>query len=145
MITQKGLYKSLKNMIEWTRQQQDRQEERTPRGYFSPRSWLNEFCTVRFCLPRQSGHTTFAKRLLEENGSTIYVAPNDSVWRIPDIPRERKVRVADVLRGNLKGRRFSLVIVDCASLLSQQEEDKMCKELERMAHNEPHFVLLFLE
>jgi hypothetical protein len=58
----KSLYKILIEMIKWTKQVQ--KEEIRKRGYyFSKLSYAKEISTIKFCLPRGSGYTTFAQEL----------------------------------------------------------------------------------
>ena len=146
MISQKGLYKSLKCMIEWTRQQQDRIDEALPKGRFSQKRWLKEFCVIKFGLPRQSGHTTFARKLLEEIGlQALYIAP-DEILRYADIPPVNRMTIGGItLNKRHLGRRFQIVIVDCVSLISQHDLEALYEAFAPIAYREPHFVMLLLE
>lgn len=146
MVSQKGLYKSLKCMIEWTKQQQDRMDEEMPKGYCSPKQWLKEFCTIKFGLPRQSGHTTFARKLVEEIGlGVLYIAPSRDILKSAEVPPENRMLVQDIINGKHRGRRFQTVIVDCVSLMSQYSLDVLYDAFAPIAHAEPHFTMLLLE
>jgi len=147
MVSQKGLYKSLKCMIEWTKQQQDRMDEEMPKGHFSQKQWLKEFCVVKFGLPRQSGHTTFAKQLLEEIGlGALYIAPNPDMLRHADILPQHRMTIEGIRNGRHCGRRIQAVIVDCVSLMSQHTLECLYEAFAPIAqHAEPHFIMLLLE
>ena len=146
MVSQRGLYKSLKCMIDWTEQQQDRSDYMLPKGYFSPKSWIKEFCTIKFGLPRQSGHTTFAKKLIGEIGTRVlYIAPNQQILKHANLPPINRMTVEGVANKQHLGRRFQMVIVDCASLLSQRDLETLYDAFAPMAHAEPCFVMLLLE
>ena len=145
MVSQRGLYKSLKCMIDWTKQRQDKFGD-LPKGHISPKSWLKEFCTIKFCLPRRSGHTTFAKKLIEEIGTTaLYVAPNQEILKHANLPPENRMTVEGVTNKRHLGKRVQTVIVDCTSLLSQHNLETLYDAFAPIAYAEPYFVMLFLE
>ena len=64
MIERKDLKLALKNMINWTYQQQA--FARKLKGALSRGEWAKEYCTVKYSLPRQSGHTTMIRELCKE-------------------------------------------------------------------------------
>ena len=68
-------YAPLKMMIEDTLEMQLKTKQSHPQMVdTSKSSWLNEFCTVRFTVARQCGHTSAAMKLaLEMFQSSIYI------------------------------------------------------------------------
>lgn len=126
-ISHKRLYRSLLNMIEWTKQQQNRAKD--ARVYLSPKAWAKEMATVKFCLPRQSGHTTFALKLLTEYfENAIIVVPLYTMIfdKFSDLDFSYKRRIVSIDRIiNVQGLEIDAIIVDCASLISQTKIDKI--------------------
>lgn len=149
MVSQRGLYRSLKCMIDWTKQWQDKLQDADglcPKAQLSPKQWAKEFCTIKFCLPRQSGHTTFAKKLIEEIGrGALYVAPNPYILRFANVPPQHRATPDSIARGNHKGMRIHTVIVDCASLMSQKDIDGIYDAFSHQAVAEHHFLFVFLQ
>jgi len=146
MISHKGLYKSLKCMIEWTKQCQDRLREEGFEAHLSPKQWAKEFCSVKFCISRQSGHTTFAEKLIEEVGlEALYITSNDSIAKYTKVPSFNRATPASIERGKFKGRRINTLIIDCASLMSQKDIEKVYDAFAPSSIVEPYFLFLFLE
>ena len=155
MVSQEDLYNSLKNMIEWTKDIQYNYPI-TARKHNSLISWAKELCTIKFYLPRQSGHTTFAKKLFEEFfQKAIYLTSNYSIlentrkytdWK--DINGTSMCRLGttyDVERGKFKGITPDAIIIDCASELSSEKIDIIYNAFSPIAINQPTFIFLFLE
>lgn len=64
MVTRKGLYRALKNMVTWTMQGQIKNSDCfEAMATYSLKEYAKQFCTIKFSLPRQSGHTTLAIKL----------------------------------------------------------------------------------
>ena len=147
MITQKKLYKSLKRMIKWSQQIQERYRATT---CLSAMAWSKEFCSVKFCLSRSAGHTTFAKKLLTKFfKNAVYLTVNNMV--LSNVKRDfngidlcKFGTYDDAIRGKFIGISADAVIIDCASFLSQQEIQAIyeCFCSITMRRN---FIFLFLE
>ena len=141
------MYSCLVKMIKWTHEFQNKVLE-NPIG-LSPKSWAKEFCSIKFCLPRQSGHTTFAKLLFEDVlENSLLIVPKLSYLRhiIKYYENTNGIgTVEDVKNGKFKGMPVNSIIVDCASLLSNADIDKLYDEFSQLAYNQKNFVFLFLE
>lgn len=157
-VTQKDMYNALVSMIKWARQFKQREEIiQLSNGMISPLMWAKELCTVKFCLPRQSGHTTFIKEMLGafgpdganselfENPAIIF--PNNNVaqncgfspgWTWVGTP-------TSALMDGFRGRRWGGVIIDCTSILSNKEIEKIYDGFKAEAASNPNFIFVFLE
>jgi hypothetical protein len=101
---------------------------------------------VKFGLPRQSGHTTFARKLIEEIGSqALYIVPNPDMLRHADILPMNRMTIGGIRNKMHLGKQIQTVIVDCASLMSQHDLEILYDAFAPVAHREPHFVMLLLE
>jgi hypothetical protein len=130
--------------------------------------WAKEMCTIKFCLPRQSGHTTFLKKMLGKIGShpphsellgpcppqselfknPMVLFPNYSIamncgfspgWGWVDLANDQS-------RGlKARGRHLDGVIIDCTSVLSSKVIDRIYDIFSFHATANPDFVFVFLE
>jgi len=130
-ITHKRLYRSLLNMIEWTKQHQKRCEKTGL--YYSSLARCKELATIKFALPRQSGHTTFAFKLLTEYfgvDKAVLITPfyltliDHEMFRDMDFTYRRMVASVDNAQ-RLRGTNPEAVIVDCTALISQANISKI--------------------
>ena len=146
-ITHKRLYRSLLNMVEWTKQCQ---KNFIDLKYLSMKAWVKEQATVEFTLPRQSGHTTFAIKLLQEYfKNAILIVPNESVkshtLHNHNISTDFRRRISTF--SNLQkfyGLNVEAVIVDCASLMSLNTKENIYEFFIPYVKQEP-FLFIFLE
>lgn len=137
-ISYDKLYESLCYMIEWTLQHQ--------KGYskynLSIKNWAKDFATIKFYLPRRSGHTTFANKLL-----TKYFT--NAVMIIPDIKNissQLAERIATPLSlERLRGMKIDTVIIDCASSLSNENIEMIYLFFEKFVKNSKSFCFVLLE
>ena len=154
-----NIYNALVTMIKWTRRCKNQAMESINQTT-SPLMWSQEFCTVKFCLPRQSGHTTFIKwmvKSLNEGGSTgelfkkpILIFPNIDIIRSSRVFSEGlSYGYVDIVNrlneDKFLGRTLDGVIVDCASTLSPENIGKIYNAFKRHAIHNPNFVFVFLE
>lgn len=156
-VTHEDLFNSLVSMIKWTRQFKNKEEVvELSRGIISSLMWAKELCTVKFCLPRQSGHTTFLKRLLGEYGpegangelfkSPVVIFPNYSVAQTHGFPTWSWVGSPGDMRMNkFRGKECDGVIVDCSSVLSNKEIEQIYDGFKANALSNPNLIFVFLE
>jgi hypothetical protein len=150
-IRHKTLYKGLLNMIKWTKQIQ--QEMKDGNRHYTPLEWLKEYGTIKFCLPRQSGHSTFARKLfLEELEKPVYFFSsqeklNDTISRglIPGNLRPRLCSLYDVINDfrKLRGITINSVIIDCEASYSKAKISKIYDFLKKHANS--NIVVIILE
>ena len=128
----KKIYKSLVNMVRWTNQLQLSDEARNIRDRMSYMSWANEYCTLKFCLPRGSGHSHFAVKLCNEFVSPIIIAKDSRLENLlidiyhsetKYIKRVAPIITLDYLVGY--SQYHDGIIVDNTSLLSNKEIDNI--------------------
>jgi hypothetical protein len=131
-------------MIDWTFQHQKEVSVKS-RSYISPLALAKEFCTVKFCLPRQSGHTTFAKKLMKSR-SCVYVTQEQYGRRIlNELEPKYKRRVSWLDNLNkLRGLTFDIFIVDVSSMLSNKQIEKIYDFCKGYAKSQD-LCILFLE
>ena len=143
-----GLYDCLKKMVHYTEQRQSSAEKIS---FSSPKSWLNEMCTIQFGLPRQSGHSTFGMRLFREHfKSAIYLFPYESIAKYHRekfrASTDERLRIKSVseLR-HFYGIKIDAIIVDCSSFLSGKDKERIEDLAARNVVNDNSFILLYLE
>lgn len=93
MINQDKLFEVLKDMVDWTFQIQ----KQNKKAIYGKKNYLKELCSIKFSLPRQSGHTTMAQKLFSYYLlNPIYISPfllptrDNTSWR--EVP-EKDFRV----------------------------------------------------
>jgi adenosyl cobinamide kinase/adenosyl cobinamide phosphate guanylyltransferase len=128
------------------------EEEMNSSRYRSSKlSHAKEISTIRFGLPRQSGHSTFAQKLInEEFKNAIYIAMSmhqlyDSfIYR--DASVEQRARMGTLVHiDKLEDIKFDAVIVDCASLYSKKRIDEIYNFFKHAVYQKPYPIFLFLE
>jgi len=152
MFCRNHLYDALAVMVSWT--QNVIKENKF--SYHSPLAFLKEFATVKYNLPRKSGHTTMAKKLYREKfkNNAIIIVPFqemrtqnfntfDKVYNIDNLSSLSFYRNIYSLNNKVEA-----IIVDCSSLFTKTKIEKIyefviyiCKE--REYNNYP--VLIFLQ
>lgn len=155
-INHDALYEALKTMVQETQRFSERENLLVP-GRNGTASWFRERRTVLFGLGRRMGHTTLGVRLaLESKGPVLLLAHNTSLalhlkdkvreaatyFGIPGDTTRTIIRTIDgfLMNPSADRRFFDLIIVDCASLVS----DSKRKRLWGLASvvGDPLFVLL---
>lgn len=137
-VSYNNLYKSLCYMIEWTLQNQ--------KSYLnfnlSIKDWAKNFATIKFYLPRRSGHSTFAIKLLTEYfTNAVLIVPN-----IENTHFKLAERIATPLSlERLRGINIDTVIIDCASLLSNENIKMIYSFFEDFAKINKSFIFILLE
>ncbi len=117
----------------------------------SPLAFLNECCTLKFSLVRQSGHTTAIAFVAGKLENPLII-----VWK--EVMRKNMVEllkqfgyehlknnvlsVSSVENGMTRGMRFSDVIIDTTSLLSQKQLDNIYKEIIPQLSSGKKFMVL---
>ena len=114
----------LETMIKWTliRQSKEQELKRT----LSKKAWLKEYCTIKFYLPRQSGHTTagiyLAKKYFKD---PIFIVPNLKTYKrhmkIHDIT---KVYNIDMIDYRIKND-VDCIVADMSSFMSHTKQEKL--------------------
>lgn len=153
---QRHLYNHLTNMINWTYYCQGLCKE----GFkmvTNPKAYAKEVATIKLCLPRRSGHTTFAKNLFKDFfKKAIYLTTDFEILRgakelfdpnktMDPVDLNRMGSIYNVRTGKYKGITPDAVIVDCASFLSKQDIELIYDEFSKVAYVQEHFIFLFLE
>lgn len=147
-VSHKQIYKCLINMINWTTQHQ---KTLLDAGFNIPtKSWAKEMSTIKFCLPRQSGHTTFAIKLFTEYfDNAILILPNDGLKSHRSVKYlNNKYKSLICTPGSLKklyGRQISTAIIDCASIISNKDKEKIYSFFEPIVSENRYFLFIFLE
>lgn len=138
------LFNCLLGMIKWTHSFQD--ELKDFKAGRSPKQYAKEFATIKFALPRQSGHTTFAKRLFYGFfKNPIYLAPNLEMvnFVFPELPNVGSV--SSIINNKFRGLCPDAIIVDCATLISKNDIETIYEYFKDIAYNQENFIFLFLE
>ncbi len=152
-IKHKAIYKGLLNMVKWTKQFQKEIGKMNKDKNYSPMSWLKEMSTVKFCLPRQSGHSTFARKLfLEELENPIYFFPSKEMLKetlkrglIPRKKWDRLFSARDIKNNffRLRGMKINSVIIDCAVGFSKANIFRIYNFLKENVNSD--IIVIFLE
>lgn len=153
---QRYLYNHLTNMINWTYYCQESCGEKF-KSVVSPKAYAKEMATIKLCLPRQSGHTTFAKNLFKNFFKrAIYLTTDLEILRhaknlfdpnqtMDPTDLNRMGSIYNVKTGKYKGITPDAIIVDCASFLSKQDVELIYDEFSNVSYKQKHFIFLFLE
>lgn len=152
------LFDSLCEMIRWTQnnQKQITLENHSFKRGLSKRAWAKEYCSIKFGLPRQSGHSTMIGKLcskdtslnrgLFENPAVIH--PNYSVADYKTAAGEAQLSsFSDYQKWDDKfyGKDFDAIIVDVATCLSQAKKEMIYEIFEEVYKRKETFVFLFME
>jgi hypothetical protein len=158
VVTYDDTYAALETMIKWARQLNTKEEIKDRCRLSSNMSWAKEYATIKFCLPRQSGHTTFIKKLIDrrdpgpawgETGpNALFKKP---VVIFPDLTIAHNTFAIDwnwvgvpSRLDKFLGIRPDSVIIDCASVYSQKQIDAIYRAF-AYGKSIPGFLFLFLE
>jgi len=151
-ISHDDLFNSLITMIKWTRQF----KEKINYDYKHPLIWAKEFSTIKFCVSRQSGHTSFLKKIIGEygpNGTTnkdifknpVIIMPNYRVaCNLKLYPEWSWIGLANDNQNKFFGRKIDGVIIDCSSILSKREVDNIYNMFKNNSFDS-QFIFVFLE
>lgn len=115
----------LKSMIEWSLYTQRKDSRKELKKMYNAKSWLKEFCTIKFCLPRQSGHSTSALKLANHFSNDpwfiVYKNYNGSLFQ-----KERNVfEHSNFEREIISRPNTNFLVVDNASLLSKTKIEEI--------------------
>lgn len=145
MIFKIDLYENLLNMLNWTHQVQSSMGA-VERNLLSPKSWIKEFCCVKFGLPRRSGHSTFAQQLFYKFfKKPVFIAPTESICMSAGFLFSAPNVGLPTTLNKFKGNSYDGIIVDCVSLFSANEIDKIYETFEMTAYRQDNFIILLLE
>jgi len=155
-VSHNDMYRGLCSMIEWTRQFKRQPGAIQLSKVMSDMEWAKEYSTVKFGLPRQSGHTGMISRLLDlgrMNGGgenpflerAVVMFPNvDMAIAAEFSPGWSWVGTANMKsRDKFRGQVVKAVVVDAAPVLSKKETNKIYRMFAEMS-KDPEFVFVFL-
>ena len=147
VVTHKMLFRSLMNMINWTKSFQ------TKYNFFkkelSSLAWAKEYCTVKFGVSRQSGHSTFAIKLIEKFNNPVLFLPNRRMFYT--IYKDCAIKEKNVGTVGFNPTQFrclkgvDAVIVDCHSLFPKNEIDRIYETFIKNNFLDDQFIFIFLE
>jgi len=116
---------------------------------FSWEHWVREFCTVRLCGPRRSGHTTAMIKASAMFKSPKFVVLNErcreSLARDFGIPRKDVFTHQAFMCGAGDSHRADAVFVDCASRILQDKQDELFYNCMDLLNDRGKCCLVFLE
>lgn len=119
-------------------------------------AWAKEFCTVRICGPRGSGHTTAAGKLINWIPKRcVYLSHNFHAatyfWKVIErsgvnVDDADPIVTSDINVGDLRGMRDEIgaVIFDPAALVSNRKQELIYRVFAERA-KEDVFFFIFLE
>ena len=146
------IFNALITMIKWTRQYKNSEQIVNRCKYHSPLSYAKEFSTIRFQLPRQSGHTFFIKKLLlqyDPNGvsskffkSPVLIFPNKQIIETSGFSPKWHWIGTPTSNTKFLGMKNDAVICDCSSLLSSSDIEKIYDMFKNQCDN--NFIFLFI-
>jgi len=113
----------LDTMIQWTLYKQEQCKKL--KTILSKKQWLKEYCTIRFCLPRQSGHSCSAVKLANQYFlKPCFILYNKSM-KINAYKLEKDVHSFATFNTDLISRTLQCIVVDLASLMSSTKQEKI--------------------
>ena len=121
------IYDALKILIELSKEAQRNRHD----GYsqvMSRNEWLKEFCTIRVCSSRRTGHTTAISRLIKEDKMKLGVIFPGNIYK--EMFREDLVFSTTIqnYENDFCGRTFKNldgIVIDISFLLSQNKQIKL--------------------
>jgi hypothetical protein len=155
---------ALNEMVLHTLEVQRSDNCKNQKRMLSPLAFAKEICTIKFCLPRQSGHTTCALYLAKQHFvSSMFVAYN--VQQLNGIKiissdigaSNRYVSALDIentihfstkntiFNGKWRGIMLDAIIIDCASLYTPAKKELIYEEFLPTMSSRDTFIFLFLE
>lgn len=145
------LFNSLVCMIKWTKEHK-KNCKKFNIIYESKLAYAKELSTIRFQLPRQSGHTTFLKKLIGSYGAN---GIKGGLLKNPAVifPTQNNAEIAGFLTkwnwvgtpktlDKFRGKTFNSIICDCSSLYSSSDFENIYKIFKHYCDEE--FIFLFL-
>ena len=95
---EKHIYDALKILIDLSKEAQENQKQK--QKYFSFKEWINEYCTIKVCSSRRTGHTEAIRRLIFEDEMNIgYFSSNHS--QVREFLRVYNIKKKDNQKGKL--------------------------------------------
>lgn len=144
-------YHALENLYLNSVEYQERIRREGPAYYLRDSiAFLKEYCTIRLCGPRQSGHTT-SLSLLVQNYSlrgNIFLPSITMANRIRDMyySGDKRIRLYSqsvLVKDMFSGHVIDFIACDCASFFSKNFESEVYK-LAMVNYRDPFFIF-FLE
>lgn len=145
------VYQSLLTLIKWSRQHRKNKIQNIKN--LKAIEIAKEWSTIKFCLPRQSGHSYMIKRLIGSKGFfnrgqfqyPVIILPHQSLQKeYSDPPPWATIHVGTNNLNKLCGNHIDGVIIDCASLLLPNQIDNIYNFFSSFAHQDD-FLFLFME
>jgi hypothetical protein len=132
---------ALDMMIEWTLKSQQKNVHLSKT--LSKVAWLKEFCTIKFCLPRQSGHTTAIKYLATKYfKNPVIIVPNNHMLSLWD--HNFKVCTFNNFETQIIGRSsIDCIIIDVASFMSKSAQEEIYNLFSRLYVE--NLIIMFIE
>lgn len=136
----------LETMIKWTLSCQDKFEHF--KQTHTQKSWLKEFCTIKFCLPRQSGHTNAGVYLAKKYFvNPVFIVLNSDVGKkfVEKGVDSNNIHLFNSFDSSIrKSYNFvNCVVIDMASFMSKTMNDKIYDEINFDKNNKN--LIIFLE
>ena len=122
--------------------------------------WAKEYCTIKFCMPRQFGHTSMIKEMFDNDlgpnstssvfGKTLVVFPTKAcanghgfapgwTWVVSSDDCKNMS-----YRNKFCGSSYKAVIVDCSSCMSKSETDRIYEMFYHEIRKNRKFTFLFM-
>ena len=109
-----SLFKVIREILKISRNVPESIKENIPEIEFK-----KEFLTVKIQIPRGLGNTTIAKMLMKESKSSAYIT--GPYWKNMDTEFRGRCFSVRNYWNNLRGRKVDVLIIDCASCISNQD------------------------
>lgn len=155
-------YTAMRRLIENSYFKQREIAENGQRLYYesSPMAFFKEFCTVKVCTARQSGHTVAMLRIGKDLfDKSLYLFHNESMrYRIKnmaekDYPQEMllgryefdSINSMDRIIGNNFENRLEAVFVDTATFVSNNKKEMIYEHLGNTLARKPYYFFIFVE
>lgn len=110
------------------------------------KSYLKEFCTIKLCTSRQTGHTTAAIKLCNEyfEKSLFLCNTMDMAKRIKKSQYNKNITFGTITNFHdiYRGMWFDAIIIDCACFVGNSKIDAIYDELGPCLNDILKFVIL---
>jgi len=108
--------------------------------------FAKEFCTVRVCGPRGSGHTTVANKLVKQfKGDVVVIAPTLNLAKFIT-GAKYTCSIRDILNQGRNGKdEVKAIIVDMVSMIEPDGIDSIYANFSCFVRTDQPFFFIFLE
>ena len=147
---------SINLLIENSKEMQDNKYVQEDMSRNSPLQFAKEYCTVKVCTARRTGHTTAINEFLmnkchncHEKWATVCFNQKAIEINYKSLLSNKNCYInfmtQNTFDNNLRGQELDGIIVDCASFMSQKKMDQLYQTGMACMINKKYKLFIFME